>query len=43
MTYPVLVPILGDQLSRNLSSLEGVSPSEAAILMMEVWDEAAYV
>ncbi|MBI1403037.1 MAG: cryptochrome/photolyase family protein [Porphyrobacter sp.] len=43
MTSPVLVPILGDQLSRNLSSLESLSPGEAVILMMEVWDEATYV
>jgi deoxyribodipyrimidine photolyase-related protein len=43
MTSPVLVPILGDQLSRNLSSLDGISPDSAVILMMEVWDEATYV
>ena len=43
MTRPVLVPILGDQLSHNLSSLEGLSPAETRILMMEVWDEATYV
>mgnify|MGYP006168631027 CR=1 FL=1 len=43
MTSPILVPILGDQLSRNLSSLEGLSPQETRILMMEVWDEATYV
>jgi len=43
MTRPVLVPILGDQLSLTLSSLEGLSAAEATILMMEVWDEATYV
>jgi len=43
MTRPVLVPILGDQLSRNLSSLAGRSPADTRILMMEVWDEATYV
>ncbi|MEO1730906.1 MAG: cryptochrome/photolyase family protein, partial [Pseudomonadota bacterium] len=40
---PVLVPILGDQLSRSISSLEGLSPDETMILMMEVWNEATYV
>ncbi|TAD84791.1 MAG: cryptochrome/photolyase family protein, partial [Sphingomonadales bacterium] len=43
MTNPILVPILGDQLSRNLSSLEGLTPAETRVLMMEVWDEATYV
>ncbi|MFM7350493.1 MAG: cryptochrome/photolyase family protein [Erythrobacter sp.] len=43
MTRPILVPVLGDQLSRNLSSLEGLTPDETVILMMEVWDEATYV
>ncbi len=43
MTNPILVPILGDQLSRNLSSLGGLNPGDATILMMEVWDEATYV
>jgi deoxyribodipyrimidine photolyase-related protein len=43
MNRSVLVPILGDQLSRNLSSLAGITPDEAVILMMEVWDEATYV
>lgn len=43
MTRPVLVPILGDQLSRSLSSLEDLSPASTVVLMMEVWDEATYV
>ena len=43
MTRPILIPVLGDQLSRDLSSLEGLNPDEAVILMMEVWDEATYV
>ncbi|WP_086608987.1 cryptochrome/photolyase family protein [Erythrobacter donghaensis] len=43
MTSPVLVPILGDQLSRSLSSLEGRDPGNTVVLMMEVWDEATYV
>ena len=43
MTQPILVPVLGDQLSRNLSSLDGLSPDSTVILMMEVWDEATYV
>jgi deoxyribodipyrimidine photolyase-related protein len=43
MTQPILVPVLGDQLSRNLSSCDGLSPDSTVILMMEVWDEATYV
>ncbi|MFY7744560.1 MAG: cryptochrome/photolyase family protein [Erythrobacter sp.] len=43
MTRPVLVPVLGDQLSHSLSSLEGLTPHESIVLMMEVWDEATYV
>ena len=43
MTRPILVPILGDQLSRNLASLDGLTPADAVIVMMEVWDEATYV
>ena len=39
----VLIPILGDQLSRNLSSLEDVDPHGAVLLMMEVEDETVYV
>lgn len=40
---PVLVPILGDQLTRNLASLRGRTKDDTVILMMEVWDEATYV
>ncbi|MEM9501473.1 MAG: cryptochrome/photolyase family protein, partial [Pseudomonadota bacterium] len=40
---PILVPILGDQLTRTLSSLRGQSKDDTIILMMEVWDEATYV
>ncbi len=39
----VLIPVLGDQLSFTLSSLSGVDPRSAVILMMEVSDEATYV
>ena len=38
-----LVVILGDQLSKNISSLEGVSKSDDTILMCEVAEEAVYV
>ena len=40
---PVLVPILGDQLTRNLASLRGRTKDDTVVLMMEVWDEATYV
>ncbi|QGN53493.1 cryptochrome/photolyase family protein [Novosphingobium sp. Gsoil 351] len=40
---PILVPVLGDQLSRGIASLQGLTPGDAIILMMEVWDEATYV
>ncbi len=43
MPSPVLVPILGDQLTRNLASLRGRTKDDTVILMMEVWDEATYV
>jgi deoxyribodipyrimidine photolyase-like uncharacterized protein len=39
----VLVPILGDQLSFDLSSLAMVSQQDAIVLMMEVSDETTYV
>ena len=38
-----LVPILGDQLSRRLSSLRDCEIAETRILMAELWDEATYV
>ncbi len=43
MTQPVLIPILGDQLTRTLPSLRGPTKDGSVILMMEVWDEATYV
>ena len=43
MPGPVLVPILGDQLTRDLASLRGRTKDDTVILMMEVWDEATYV
>jgi len=39
----ILIPILGDQLSRDLSALDGVDPGDAVLLMMEVEDETRYV
>ena len=39
----VLVPILGDQLTRTLASLKGMQKDDTVILMMEVWEEATYV
>ena len=39
----VLIPILGDQLSSDLSSLDGVDAENAVLLMMEVDDETTYV
>ena len=38
-----LIPILGDQLSMNLSALEGADPKGSVLLMMEVEDETGYV
>ncbi len=40
---PVLVPILGDQLSHSLASLRSCAKDQTTVLMMEVWDEATYV
>lgn len=43
MAHPVLIPILGDQLSLDLSSLDGMAPEDCIILMMEVANETEYV
>ena len=43
MPGPVLVPILGDQLTRTLASLRGRAKDDTIVLMAEVWDEATYV
>ena len=43
MRGPVLVPVLGDQLTPNLSSLDGLAPGETVIVMAEVMAEATYV
>jgi deoxyribodipyrimidine photolyase-related protein len=40
---PVLIPILGDQLSFDLSSLDGADPATSILLMMEVAEETTYV
>jgi deoxyribodipyrimidine photolyase-related protein len=39
----ILIPVLGDQLSHQLSSLSGQHKNDAIILMVEVEEEAAYV
>lgn len=38
-----LIPIFGDQLSHQISSLSGQDKSQAILLMVEVAEEAAYV
>ncbi len=38
-----LVPILGDQLTRTIASLDGCDKAFTVVLMMEVWDETTYV
>ena len=38
-----LIPILGDQLSLDLSALNGADPADTVLLMMEVADETTYV
>lgn len=43
MTAPVLVPVLGDQLSPAISSLAGCRREDTIVLLMEVADETAYV
>ena len=42
-SHPVLVPVLGDQLTSSLASLRGRAKDDTIILMMELWDEATYV
>ncbi|MDF0488380.1 cryptochrome/photolyase family protein [Sphingomonas sp. H39-1-10] len=39
----ILIPILGDQLSHDLASLQGVARADAVLLMMEVAEETTYV
>ena len=38
-----LIPVLGDQLSMALASLQHADPATAIILMVEVAEEASYV
>lgn len=42
-TGPVIVPILGDQLSAAISSLADRDPYDTIVLMMEVAEETSYV
>ena len=42
-TMKILVPILGDQLSFDISSLRGADPAATVVLMMEVAEETTYV
>ena len=35
--------VLGDQLSRDISALDGLDPTRDVVLMAEVADEATYV
>jgi deoxyribodipyrimidine photolyase-related protein len=39
----IIIPVLGDQLSRSLASLQDVDRADAVVLLAEVWDEATYV
>ena len=43
MKPAVLVPVLGDQLSMNLSALDGVDRNDAVLLMVEAAEETTYV
>lgn len=38
-----LIPILGDQLSHDLSAFDGADPANSVVLMMEVDEETTYV
>lgn len=43
MPRPILIPVLGDQLSHDIASLGDADPARSVILMMEVLDETTYV
>ena len=43
MSGKILIPILGDQLSLNISSLADQDPADCILLMMEVDEETKYV
>ncbi|WP_022683128.1 cryptochrome/photolyase family protein [Sphingobium bisphenolivorans] len=43
MAAPLLIPILGDQLTPDIASLRGADPENSILLMMEVADETTYV
>ena len=43
MKAPILIPILGDQLTPDISSLSDADPQDSILLMMEVADETTYV
>jgi deoxyribodipyrimidine photolyase-related protein len=43
MPGPILVPVLGDQLTRTLASLRGMTKADTVVLLMEVREEATYV
>jgi deoxyribodipyrimidine photolyase-related protein len=40
---PILIPVLGDQLTPAISSLRDQDKDRCVVLLMEVWDEATYV
>jgi deoxyribodipyrimidine photolyase-related protein len=40
---PLLIPVLGDQLTPDIASLRGADPADSVVLMMEVADETTYV
>jgi deoxyribodipyrimidine photolyase-related protein len=39
----ILIPILGDQLSFDLASLDGADPADCVLLLAELQDETSYV
>ncbi|MGB7655246.1 MAG: cryptochrome/photolyase family protein [Novosphingobium sp.] len=43
MTQPLLIPVLGDQLSHGLASLAGSDRNDSVVLMMEVRGEATHI